>query len=50
MTLDLTGKLRPGDRKLRISTNMDLSWDRIFLAPHRGEAVREVDGDCGPRR
>ena len=39
MTLDLTGKLRPGDRKLRISTNMDLSWDRIFLATHRGEAA-----------
>ena len=28
----------PGDRKLRISTNMDLSWDRIFLAAHRAEA------------
>jgi hypothetical protein len=37
MTLDLTGKLQPGDRTIRISTNMDLSWDRIFLAAHRAE-------------
>ena len=44
MTLDLTGKLRPDDRKLRISTNMDLSWDRIFLAPHRdGAAVTHTE-------
>jgi len=44
MTLDLTGKLRTGDRKLRISTNMDLSWDRIFMAPHRADApVRLIE-------
>ncbi len=39
MTLDLTGKLRPDDHRLRISTNMDLSWDRIVLAPVREGAV-----------
>ena len=39
MTLDLTGKLRPDDRKLRIATNMDLSWDCIFLAPVEEELV-----------
>jgi hypothetical protein len=31
MTLDLTGKLRPSDRKLRIESNMELYWDCIFL-------------------
>lgn len=39
MTLDLTGKLLSGDRKIRIATNMDLSWDRIFLAAHRSEVA-----------
>ncbi len=45
MTLDVTGKVLPGDRKLRIATNMDLSWDRIFLATHDADCrlkVREV--------
>lgn len=34
MTLDVTGKLLPGDRRIRISSNMDLYWDRIGLARH----------------
>ncbi len=34
MTLDGTGRILPGDRKIRISSNMDLYWDRIFLAEH----------------
>jgi tetratricopeptide (TPR) repeat protein len=34
MTLDVTGKILPGDRLLRISSNMELYWDRIFLAVH----------------
>ncbi len=33
MTLDLTGKLRPGDRRLRIASNMELYWDCVFVAP-----------------
>lgn len=41
MTVDLTGKLRTSDGRLRISTNMDLYWDRIFLArPERSAATR----------
>ena len=32
MTLDVTGKIVPSDRHIRISTNMELYWDRIFLA------------------
>ena len=34
MTLDVTGKILPGDRKIRIASNMELYWDRIFLAEH----------------
>ena len=39
MTLEVTGKIRPGDRKIRISSNMELYWDRIFLAEHLGASV-----------
>jgi len=34
MTLEVTGKVLPSDRKIRISSNMELYWDRIFLAEH----------------
>jgi hypothetical protein len=33
MTLDVTGKVLPSDRLIRISSNMELYWDRIFMAP-----------------
>jgi len=33
MTLDVTGKVLPNDRRIRISSNMELYWDRIFIAP-----------------
>jgi len=39
MTLEVTGKIRPGDRKIRISSNMELYWDRIFLGEHLGTSV-----------
>jgi len=39
MTLEVTGKIRPGDRRIRISSNMELYWDRIFLAEHLGASV-----------
>ena len=45
MTLEVTGKILPGDRRIRISSNMELYWDRIFLAVHVGEgavSLREV--------
>jgi hypothetical protein len=45
MTLDVTGKILPGDRRIRISSNMELYWDRIFMAPvleDAGLSVREV--------
>jgi tetratricopeptide (TPR) repeat protein len=33
MTLDVTGKILPGDKRIRISTNMEIYWDQIFMAP-----------------
>lgn len=48
MTLDVTGKLLPTDRRIRIVTNMELYWDRIFVAPVLGDAaidVRSIDLD-----
>ena len=39
MTLEVTGKIRPGDSKIRIASNMELYWDRIFLAEHLGASV-----------
>ncbi len=33
MTLEVTGKVEPADRIIRIASNMDVYWDRIFLAP-----------------
>ena len=38
MTVELTGRLRPTDRRLRVSSNMELYWDRIFLARHMPDA------------
>jgi tetratricopeptide (TPR) repeat protein len=32
MTLDVTGKVLPGDQCIRIASNMELYWDRIFIA------------------
>ncbi len=32
MTLEVTGKLRPTDRRIRIASNMELYWDRLTLA------------------
>jgi hypothetical protein len=32
MTVDLTGRLAPGDRRLRVETNMEIHWDQAFLA------------------
>ncbi|OHB72361.1 MAG: hypothetical protein A2V70_16380, partial [Planctomycetes bacterium RBG_13_63_9] len=38
MTLEVTGKILPSDRRIRISSNMEIYWDRIFLAEHLGDA------------
>jgi len=39
MTLDVTGKILPSDRTIRIATNMELYWDRIFLAVPLGDGA-----------
>jgi len=46
MTVDLAPHLAPGDRRIRISTNMEIYWDAVYLARDEGEkdlAVREID-------
>jgi len=48
MTLDVTGKLLRTDRKIRIESNMELYWDRIFLAEDLGKAafsLKEVQAE-----
>jgi len=42
MTLEVTGKLLPTDRRIRIATNMELYWDQIFLAPLLVKAPLQV--------
>jgi len=36
ITVDLTGKLPAGECKLRISTNLEIYYDQIFIAADRG--------------
>ncbi len=36
ITVDLTGKVSPETRRLRISTNLELYYDQIFIAADRG--------------
>ncbi len=38
MTVDLTGKVLPSDQRLRITSNMELYWDRIQLVIHDPQA------------
>ena len=40
MTADLTGKLPPGTRKIRITTNLQVYWDNILI--DRTEQSREI--------
>jgi hypothetical protein len=48
MTLDVTGHVLPGDRKIRLSTNMELYWDRIFLAVHADDARLKLQEVAAP--
>jgi tetratricopeptide (TPR) repeat protein len=32
MVVELDGLLRPGDRRLRIETSLEIAWDEVFLA------------------
>lgn len=40
MTLELTEYVEPGDARFRISSNMELYWDRMFLAVPEPAAVQ----------
>jgi hypothetical protein len=42
MTLDVTGKILPGDKRIRISSNMEIYWDRMFIAPVLDESELSV--------
>jgi len=43
MTLDVSGKILPSDRRVRIRSNMELYWDRIFLAVHAADASLSME-------
>jgi hypothetical protein len=45
MTADLTGKLPPGTRKIRITTNLQVYWDSILIDRARQDAAREIPFD-----
>jgi len=40
IAVDLKDKLRPGERRLRIVTNLALYWDEIFLTADAGQHAR----------
>lgn len=48
MAVDLVGLLRPGDRRLRVRTNMEIYWDQVFIGNTRKNPsldVVELDPD-----
>jgi tetratricopeptide (TPR) repeat protein len=45
MTADLTGKLPPGTRKIRITTNLQIYWDSILVS----RTSQNQDGTHSPR-
>jgi len=47
MTADLTGKLPPGTRKIRITTNLQVYWDSILIGRAKQSATREIPRPAG---
>lgn len=45
MTADLTGKLPPGTRKIRITTNLQVYWDSILVDRTQQPDAREIPFD-----
>jgi hypothetical protein len=45
MTADLTGKLPPGTRKIRITTNLQVYWDSILINRTAQSGPREIPFD-----
>lgn len=48
MALEVTGEILPTDRRIRISSNMELYWDRIFFARHVADASMSLK-EVSPR-
>ena len=48
MTADLTGKLPPGTRRIRIWTNLKIYWDQV-LVDTTPDGAMPVDADRGAR-
>jgi Flp pilus assembly protein TadD len=47
MAVDLAGLLRPGDRRFRVETNMEIHWDEAILADaSAGEEIEAADLDA----
>jgi hypothetical protein len=42
MTIDVTGKIPAGTRKVRLTTNLEVQYDQIFLAADSGPAAVQV--------
>jgi tetratricopeptide (TPR) repeat protein len=49
MTADLTGKLPPGTRKIRITTNLQIYWDSILIDRTEQAATREIPRPAGEK-
>ncbi len=49
MTADLTGKLPPGTRKIRITTNLQIYWDSILVSRTPQNVGRRLDSFPAPR-
>ncbi len=47
MTADLTGKLPPGTEKIRITTNLQIYWDRILVDRTAQGNTREIPRPAG---
>ena len=42
MTADLTGKLPPGTRRIRISTNVQIYWNNILIDRTSQDHIRGI--------
>jgi tetratricopeptide (TPR) repeat protein len=47
MTADLTRKVPPGTRKIRITTNLQIYWDRILISRTPQGTTREIPRPAG---
>ncbi|HEY6370426.1 MAG TPA: FG-GAP-like repeat-containing protein [Candidatus Sulfotelmatobacter sp.] len=47
MTADLTGKLPPGTRKIRITTNLQVYWDSILIDRTEQLSARDIPRPAG---